>query len=40
MKFSWHFIWILIVGYLIGYYFRGIGDMSVGRFYKGPSAAQ
>lgn len=27
----WHLIWILAIGYLIGYYFRGIGNMTVGK---------
>lgn len=31
----WHhcILW-LVIGYLVGYYFRGLGDMTVGRFYS------
>lgn len=32
MKLSgWHFVGVLIVGYLIGYYFRGIGNATVAK---------
>lgn len=24
-------IWALVIGYLIGYYFRGLGNMTVGK---------
>lgn len=33
---TWHHIIVwAIVGYLAGYYFRGLGNMTVGRFIKG-----
>jgi len=30
---KWHFIWILILGYLLGYYFRSFGNMTVAKLY-------
>jgi hypothetical protein len=34
MKFpAWHFLWILALGYLIGYYFRGLGNATVAKLY-------
>ena len=29
--FSWHWIWVLVLGYILGYYFRGVGNMTVGK---------
>lgn len=31
--FSWHLLWIILIGYLLGYYFRGLGDATVGKLY-------
>lgn len=31
----YHFVWILVIGYLLGYYFRSVGNMTVGRIYQG-----
>jgi len=31
---KWHAIWIFIIGFLVAYYFRGIGDMTVGKLYS------
>lgn len=32
LKDGWyHCIWILILGYLIGYYWRGLGNMTVAK---------
>lgn len=28
-----HVLWILLAGYILGYYFRGLGNMSVGKLY-------
>ena len=33
MKPWMHFVWIVALGYLIGYYFRGVGNMTVGKLY-------
>jgi hypothetical protein len=30
----WHWIWIIVLGYLIGYYWRGLGNMTVGKLVK------
>lgn len=30
-KMYWHLIWIILVGYLIGYYWRGLGDATVAK---------
>ena len=36
MKNGWyHCIWILLLGYLIGYYFRSPGNLTVGKLYSG-----
>ena len=35
MNFHPHWIWVIIVGYLLGYYFRGLGNMTVGKLYPG-----
>jgi len=33
---TWHHIILwLFVGYLAGYYFRSVGDMTIGRIVKG-----
>jgi len=32
-KMWWHCLWILLLGYLLGYYFRSAGNMTVGRLY-------
>ena len=29
----YHFIWVVILGYLIGYYWRGLGNATVGKLY-------
>jgi len=31
MMSRWHWIWIILLGYLIGYYWRGLGNMTVAR---------
>jgi hypothetical protein len=31
---KWHGIWIFALGFLIAYYFRGLGDMTIGKLYK------
>lgn len=32
MKFpAWHFLWILLLGYLLGYYLPQVGNMTVGK---------
>lgn len=31
MEFKWHMVVLLLVGYLIGYYFRGLGDATVAK---------
>lgn len=31
MSFSWHWLWVLLIGYAIGYYFRSPGNMTIGR---------
>lgn len=31
MSFSWHWLWVLLLGYVIGYYFRMPGNMTVGK---------
>lgn len=36
--FSLHVIWILALGYLLGYYFPGPGKMTVGRFFPSSGA--
>lgn len=33
MKFSWHFFWVLAVGYILGYYFPVVAKMTVGKLY-------
>lgn len=33
MRFPWHFIGILLIGYLLGYYFRMPGNATVGKLY-------
>lgn len=30
---KWHLFFILIIGYVVGYYFRGLGNMTVGKLY-------
>jgi hypothetical protein len=29
----YHCIWVLVLGYIIGYYFRGLGNATVGKLY-------
>jgi len=31
---SFHLLWIILIGYLLGYYFRGLGDVTVGKLYR------
>lgn len=31
---KWHFVWVLVLGYIIGYYFRGVGNATVGKLYQ------
>lgn len=38
MKTWQHWAAAVIIGYLLGYYFRGIGNMSVGKLYAGPGS--
>lgn len=33
MKFNFHFIWVLLVGYLLGYYFPELARMTAGKLY-------
>jgi len=33
MKLWHHWIFAVVLGYLIGYYFRSVGDMTVGKLY-------
>lgn len=33
MKFFHFCFWSILLGYLLGYYFRGIGNMSVGKLF-------
>lgn len=28
-----HFLWIILIGYVIGYYFRSVGNMTIGKLY-------
>lgn len=35
MKTWHHWAFALIIGYLLGYYFRGLGDATVGKVYAG-----
>lgn len=30
----WHMVLVLILGYMAGYYFRGIGNATVGKVYQ------
>lgn len=32
--FSFHLLWIILIGYLLGYYFRALGDVTVGKLYS------
>lgn len=35
MRFHWgHFLWILALGYAIGYWMPRLGDMTLGKLYK------
>jgi hypothetical protein len=29
----WHVLWIVAIGYLLGYYFRGLGNATVAKLY-------
>lgn len=31
---KWHFVWILLLGYALGYWLRKPGDLTLGRIYK------
>lgn len=35
MNFHPHWIWVLIIGYLLGYYFRQPGNFTVGKLVAG-----
>lgn len=30
----WHLVLVLVVGYLVGYYFRGLGNATIGKVYQ------
>ena len=30
-NFNWHFFWVLALGYILGYYFRSPGNMTIGK---------
>lgn len=30
---KWHVVWILLLGYALGYWFRPLGNMTLGRIY-------
>lgn len=29
--FNWHFVWVLAIGYVLGYYFKTPGNLTVGK---------
>lgn len=31
---KYHTVWIFLLGFLVAYYFRSLGDMTVGRIYN------
>ena len=34
MQFRWHMVVLLVLGYLVGYYFRGLGNATIGKVYQ------
>jgi len=38
MKTWHHWVLALVIGYLIGYYFRGVGNMTVAKLYPSSGA--
>lgn len=37
MKGWWHLIWIVVLVYVIAYYWRAPGDMTIGKLYPAAS---
>lgn len=33
---TWHVLWVIAIGYLLGYYFPRLGEMTVGKVIPTP----